>query len=356
MGIFTNTPINGPINIIRLENKGKILYLLFDIHEELQFQTHCNVENSLDIDKFLAEAVKKVEGEIDFFIEASPSLLTDKAFAEDTQMGNYITNTQKWVAKNSNSLPKVRFHHTDIREYFDHLDVDDLDVHILGTHFKEIMTKLKDNLSIQKPILLDSKIGTKIEINRKKIFNKLIFQYNNKNVEKKIRGYINSSVVPRIKEAVAYYEKKIPKINQYLELLEYPSNKFYKTGYGLDYKTAKKTNTKIEFFVHKLTLHWLDAFMYLVDLHFLRRFLDKDYIKRAILYSGNFHCVHTMLVLCKYFDFSITHAYYSKVPIAKLQKIIRESKTDDPYSLLQYISPLNMQQCSNLKDFPEWFN
>jgi hypothetical protein len=79
MGIFTNTPINGPINIIRLENKGKILYLLFDIHEELQFQTHCNVENSLDIDKFLAEAVKKVEGEIDFFIEASPSLLTLRA-------------------------------------------------------------------------------------------------------------------------------------------------------------------------------------------------------------------------------------------------------------------------------------
>ena len=53
--MINNVNINGPINIIRIENKklGKIVYLLGDYHEEELQQAKCTDIEAIDIDKLI---------------------------------------------------------------------------------------------------------------------------------------------------------------------------------------------------------------------------------------------------------------------------------------------------------------
>ena len=100
--------------------------------------------------------------------------------------------------------------------------------------------------------------------------------------------------------------------------------------------------------------------IYLVttDLNFLRRFLDKDYIKNTIIYTGVEHLSDITYILLKYFNFKLTNVYYHHKEIDINQ--ITEIKNFD------YINKLNnyfrnydinsiVIQCSNLFDFPSNF-
>jgi len=46
---------------------------------------------------------------------------------------------------------------------------------------------------------------------------------------------------------------------------------------------------------------------FITDLYLLRRILDKKYIIRSIVYSGNAHTYHLKYILIKYFNFKLTH-------------------------------------------------
>ena len=50
-----NVNINGPINIVRLENKkmGKVVYLLFDYHNPLLQQLKCDDFTALSVSQLL---------------------------------------------------------------------------------------------------------------------------------------------------------------------------------------------------------------------------------------------------------------------------------------------------------------
>ena len=53
--------MNGPINIVKLSNKKKTLYLFFDIHEDIQNQSQCLDNESMDIDYFFSTYLKKAK-------------------------------------------------------------------------------------------------------------------------------------------------------------------------------------------------------------------------------------------------------------------------------------------------------
>ncbi|QTF49064.1 hypothetical protein qu_169 [Acanthamoeba polyphaga mimivirus] len=90
----------------------------------------------------------------------------------------------------------------------------------------------------------------------------------------------------------------------------------------------------------------------LIDIYFLRRFLDKDYITNAILYSGANHSLTDIDILVKDFDFKITHVAYSKYPINQITNSVKKAE----FGMVN-IQPLfdNNEQCSDVTHFPDNF-
>ena len=116
------THINGPINIVKLKNSSKELYLLFDFHEDVENQTMCLNNNAQDIDSFLSTYLKSVKNDTDFFLEISQNTINEYKESPNSFKERYINNVQKWFSlNNKNSYSKVRFHFMDIRQSFDHL-------------------------------------------------------------------------------------------------------------------------------------------------------------------------------------------------------------------------------------------
>lgn len=364
-----NVNINGPINIVRLSKKnGKILYLFFDIHEDISNQTECNTNNNIDIVNYFHETFSKVKNEIDFFIEASPVIFTETN--DNIKKENYIDSLQKWVTRNFNydknrdkvmnsrQYPNVRFHYFDFRQYFDCLEFKDIDIYSFLNIFTQNMSLLYKMLKStsfeydhKKPILMSE---IKNEEIRKRFMYKLLNRYSQQSVKKTLLKYINKSYVPHIKKSLDYVYDKFPDINKVNEVFEEPNNKLNTRGYGIDYEKYKKSSCFIDILANKVVNMWLDSFVFLVDIYFLRRFLDKKYIKTGVMYAGAFHCLHIILVLVKYFDYEITNAFYTSVGIKKVNKIIKDLKVDDPYQLMEYLWTPYLFQCSNLKDFPEF--
>lgn len=111
----------------------------------------------------------------------------------------------------------------------------------------------------------------------------------------------------------------------------------------------------------KLEILKLDVALLLVCityLYFLRRFLDKNYIKNGILYTGSAHMCNIVYLLVKYFDFDLSHYHYSSKKINN--KIIKSLSVKDSIETLQnyffkYDENYNIIQCINLFNFPENF-
>jgi len=88
----------------------------------------------------------------------------------------------------------------------------------------------------------------------------------------------------------------------------------------------------------------------LMDCYFLRRFLDKNYATKNLVYSGSFHCANYIAILVKYFGFEITHYSYLKYDVNKSMKMLRDG--DCGYEIM---IANKGYQCSNLTGFPKNF-
>ena len=71
MDITKKYNINGPVNIIRLTNGDKIVYIFGDLHNDITIQTQCGYNpeiDNIDVDKLLFKIFKKnQERQFDFF-------------------------------------------------------------------------------------------------------------------------------------------------------------------------------------------------------------------------------------------------------------------------------------------------
>ena len=406
--------VNGPMNVVRLENKklNKVIYIFFDTHLSASSQFRCESIRSTNISEFLVDTFDKSKLKsnkiYDFMIEREPS----KALKIDyNKKGKYLDEIiylfhksykmNKGIAVPSEEISNVRFHWTDIRDYilnitynyvfdyvpeairnlenkFNILHVNQFSniMHMIDGHITflyEILyeTPNLNNISVTKPIftntgsvLADFLIKEYQQITENFAY-KIIKSYTHKHIQEKIVHIINHELMDifiKFFELMKTTEVEIDNIRN--RLLVIGDNdmtyalKPRKDGtkfYGME---TSELDEYLGFFnsvnrkIFKYVIKGIST--YIMDLYLLRRFLDKDYVTNTITYTGAGHSVDYIRLLVKYFDFDITNCSYVKDgDITEATNVIKKSdKLEELFEL--FLEPVAVQ-CVDMKGFPELF-
>lgn len=407
--------INGPINIVRLEGMvngiKKIIYLFMDIHIDVSDQTQCQNIFSQDIHKYFINTFTQLNNQqqmYDFFLEVYPSELHNNSVSKYSiveQKLRYIDEVSKIFSKIFNydskkdrvmvnkMFKRVRFHYLDIRDYYEESAIemseetvsladqfmanDMISVSKLKNiikllrqvrdHIAEVVNILENPPKIselidKRPIITDmGSFNQDIYKDRESLrylARKISYIYKHLNVKDKINKLLIDSI-DNFKSLIRNYNKMIKKFNSYVDLLVKSRNRFVKTpkssylyGYGIDSYTEREMIVDIVNSVNKAHDEgFIEYFARFTDVYFLRRFLDKDYITNAIVYSGSFHSFSYIHFLINEFDFKITHTSYSTdTNMSSLTKSIKGIKLMETK---KFFSPPIFYQCSEISDFPE---
>lgn len=402
--------ISGPVNIVRLEGNvfgvKKVLYVFFDVHMNCTDETRCDDIFSDTVLKYLADNFARSQKQLDFFMEIYPRDLFRK---KDNMRSKYILELNKMVAQSFHSdenkalrskiFPKVRLHYVDIRDYM----LDHIIVFYKNTAFN-MFYMLYDRIECGKSIpnpdsfnafnenmnIFTDHINSLISVVNKQYGGKLIYD---KNVdESEIFNYFINKIKYKYKHAEVkdvmmimlnkYFTdglkvviNKIDMVNQLISNLmklyipdnvlnemEHPLSKYSEVpafvtnahNYGSDLNQMVEIMRNIMTTLYSIDDICMRCYATIVDVFFLRRFLDKDYITNGISYTGAGHSEMYVYILTKYFGFNITHASYSKYEIDELNKIVKEMDFNNEFSLI-FIPPIQ-QQCSDISHFPKNFN
>jgi len=390
--------INGPINAVRLEGEifgiKKILYVFCDIHIDVNDQTQCESWISQDFTSFLAQEFSKIDKNkyIDFFFEMKESKLKSKHYPNRDK---YIVETSKFFNKmirfdkNKKNIGtefgnNIRFHYIDIRDYFynniinmlDEIDniLHNVESYLISNDIKyiiDIINNLLLELADIIHLISDPKnesIKPTNNYDKNKmiiVMKKLNFNYKHSETKKGIQPLLDN-IINELKEIstklldfnklLSEYELYIKKFNRdgdlYSKLNITKSNEI---TYTVDYNVANKYLYDIKehfnIFYNLIT----STFAKIVDLYFLRRFIDKDYVTNAISYTGLGHSIVYIHTLVKYFNMKITNASYIKDPIDKVNKeLLNYDIVTTDVQLFFY--PPKLIQCSDLSSFPDNFN
>jgi len=120
-------------------------------------------------------------------------------------------------------------------------------------------------------------------------------------------------------------------------------------GYGIDFFEYDKQWENILNETNKLQLIIIKMGSVFMDCFFLRRLLEKDQIKKSIVYTGLTHSVMYIWFLVKFYDYSIEDYYYiskdklDKNSIKDLEKKIK--KSDSPFDIFEFLVPPKLTQC-----------
>ena len=353
--------INGPVNIVRLTNGEKILYIFGDYHQKTENQNECPINDkheSIDIDKFLFKFMKKEKTkEFDMFIEMFeylyPSLNT-------TYKKRYIDNVNKlFNAKIDFKDNKIytlkeysnfRFHYFDIRNLL-YLNNDLLwNYAYVDVPYPYVYINLK--YLLQDQIRVDTQLNDLLNYyinSNDKVITKIKTKYNHERIKDKINLIYNDIIIENIKTTIKMNKK-------FIKLLEGSIDNFK----NLEPFSKKYMKMQSKIFIELYLIKENIQYIYLVttDLNFLRRFLDKDYIKNTIIYTGLSHLSDISYILIKYFDFKLTNIYYqqNKIDISQMNNIKNfEYLKKLNNSFFNLDENLNPVQCSNLLDFPNDF-
>lgn len=414
----TNIPttISGPINVVRMEGIifgiKKVIYLFMDTHLPLGTQTKCPDFMSQDVVQYLATNFKNSDKPLDFMFEIKNSWINNESVHDYTSMyihdfvnlflSEYSTKDGKVNSSRTNSL--IRYHYLDIRDYIYGVVMQyDYHIHsILNNYLAQnishnVITLLTDSLSgiitellywkeifngdiseVQNATkknlkrLLKNKKKIDIQIDEVKIekdikeipkfMYKIKGRYNHPEIKSKLKILFNE-VISSFDEIIdmcnvmksnlaIFSEKIIDPRTLYYHVLQ----KAYNWGQPYTEKLKLSTDLIIEYLTISNKLTYVYAIV--TDIYFLRRFLDKDYIKNAIVYSGALHSVNYIQHLLTQHDFKITNCSYSlEKNLDKLNMILKN--IDSLQDLTEYekmLFPPRLLQCSDLTGFPENFN
>lgn len=316
------TYINGPINIVRLEGDiygiKKKMYLFMDIHSPKERETKCNEENSQDIVEFLKNEFNKNRTDmLDFFFEITkPNIEHVKNMSDE----RYIARVAKLFAElinikndDKDKFPKVRFHYIDIREYYkEKIQYERIkiihnmnDQNMIKKHIRHIINILEDTKKSIKNI-------EECNSETKCIFDKILNKYTNKDAIDKIKKMFDI--------IVSMIDETIININN----------------------EKKYDSENIKEIFNKLIM----IYGYLTDVYILRRFIDKNYIKHVIVYSGIGHSLNIINFLVKEYKMKITDVSNSITPIDELNDNLKEYLSYD--ELFNLFNKGNIKQCSKL--------
>lgn len=415
--VWVNGPINVVRLTGQVGSVSKVIYLFMDVHVNVNYQTECSNIRSIDIDKYLIrtfdEAREKYPDRVyDLFLETGP-LYPQNFRMHLGRRGAYFVGQVQHLfhktityegsrIKKSNQLPNVRLHHTDIRDYLtlyhenimigiqnsiQHMwessyitslnlirIVDGLK--IIHSHISYIYNLIYSNSPINlkgpKPIIFtsDQKVLSNhtekdFQIMCQILIDKILNKYSNPEVKKIIRSIIKTELYQTYEEFFSWYNKTIQFLNKHIKelqeiekvpynkLIRYEREKIY-YDYNFDFISILCKLVRVRTDIY----YWMAAKMDLIlmDLYLLRRFLDKDYVTHSVAYTGASHSVNYIKILVKYFGFKITIISHSKAPIEQLTKIIHKSGLSQVHEIEQLVYPLYLIQCSNMTDFPNYFD
>lgn len=371
------------------------------------------------VDQF--DYYSKTNSKLDFFLEVPPSMITKlkndyypyrvKYIWGVSEFFSRLFTTEKGRVTESPEFPNVRLHYSDIRDYI--YDLNSQDVNSLYNYVNEIETSkiitirdidlIKNSIQIigsrliklidlfitnfnetkqTKPVYPENieNLSNMTNEDYNNIAERLIYKLKSKYVHPEIKNIINniinSEIIPYLKYEVDFlsnildllntYPSKIVDQNTYTEYKKTDSkniddaiNQLLINNYGTPNIIMRKMIYDLSNNIDKFYNINLSVFSMIMDIYFLRRFLDKDYITKAINYSGMSHTISYLYYLVKYFNFTITHASNvnindSKNPLDNLNKIIKKLKYKE--NLFPYVENKYLIQCSDLSHFPKKFN
>jgi hypothetical protein len=397
--------ISGPENVVRLEgqieNINKILYVFFDTHRTVERQNKCEDVRAKNIVEYFADNFDKTNKTCDFFLEINPTRLNDISLSK--YHDKYIREIME-LFKTSHKekiFPNIRFHYMDIRHYLNYnihpiednilslidlvyrdrfITVGDANAFIdyyymLIGNVKVIYDMLYYNAESNKktkPVIPEtveilSKYTPK-EINEISghLVNKILKGHKYDKVKTVINNYINTTLKEafdiffnRANNIIEYFKNIIPAIAA-AGKLKFPKEKDKLTN--IDYLIQVHSSSGKLFMdiicntydeIYDMNEYGTSLFAQVVDMFFLRRFLNKDYITNAAIYTGGAHSIMYIYMLVKYFGFKITHASYALESIDKINGIIKNLK--QPYHVAEYLWNPESTQCSDVSKFPPLF-
>lgn len=401
--------INGPINIIRLEGNihgiQKVIYLFMDYHMDVTNQTECSNIFSEDVQKYFANTFYELNdnGKIyDFFLEIYPTELAKRKLVVAKQTDHrdmYIEEVVKFFKKIfrydprenrveiSDLFKNIRLHFIDVRDYYktniteqinemkeitrefmarDFIRVADLDriidiLYFMRQHLDFIVGILtQENYDITKAKLISPRKDTINLETLEYITSKIKEKYKYQDVKQEMNRLIAQSV-DNFSDTINDIDAAIQQFSDYSKLLSNTGNNLtrdentlYLYSYGLSIYTIRRMIVDIANRVDMLIdEQFIEYFARFTDIFFLRRFLDKDYITNAIVYTGGLHSNTYVYELVKNFNFKVTHASYSK--ISDYKKLSKEISNRSLMEIQELILPPKLAQCSDMTNFPANF-
>lgn len=401
--------ISGPINIVRLQGEisgvKKVIYIFMDIHEPIDQQTECVNIFSQDIHKYLTDIFYKLNGSAviyDFFLEIYAEhisqVLKNKSYYGYNykeiylhQLRNLFNKLFRYNFKSdtvsiSDIMQNVRLHYIDIRDYFfdnffsqsdeiqdiidaftasNTIDPNSLETIIgiiekMGTDMKYFLNsfdaKITDKLSV---LGHSDKSHNHAQILRQFI-KKIRFTYKNTEVKNVMQELLAESKT-LVRSVVTMISDMIARFIQYSEFIEKHKSKLFEHEnrtyyYDIPLSDMRNMISDITDSFRELSWNILYSFNLLMDVYFLRRFLDKKYITNAIVYTGALHSRNYIYYLVRNFGFKITHVSFSRInDINKLNQEIGKIPKNKINKIEYLFYPDILQQCSNMTDFPPDF-
>lgn len=398
---FENTTkINGPLAVYRMEgivnDKKKVLYLFSDQH----IMTHkCPDVVSLDIDQYIVREFNKINNndetiEYDLFVETFPDIvLHDAAKITASYIGSLRAAFAKYIDfdKETHKMTiskfgkKSRLHYIDVRNnmifdiIFEHnkdtvYGFQVFDRIILKESLANTMTKLRMLLSYirdfggygkkaNNDIVMTDFINqnydfTKSDEYLKKIIHKIINVYTDKNTQKIIQNYM-ANIMISLNEVVHKLSEIYNKLEEFWIKSDSLSQKLNISDYGLYGMTHDEIKSQLDQWGSEYndTYHkFMEATSQMMDLYFLRRFIDKSYVTNGIVYTGAYHTMDIIHILANEFNFKLTHSSVNKISIDDMNKKIKSIKYDRFYpETKKILFPDVTGQCVDMEDFPELY-
>lgn len=236
---------------------------------------------------------------------------------------------------------------------------------IIG-QLKNTLNILQINLTRTTSFLLNEKVkitGNENELilyeKIKNISNKMLNVYNHEQVKNILLN--DAPFITIIKNSISVALKCFDQLmniaNEFNKIMTNNYDKMFKGKffyeYGIDKITKNEYSSKILEIGENIGTVLLNIYVFIMDLYFLRRFLDKDYITNTIAYTGYLHTFNYLFILVKYFDFKITHSTSSEIEMSKLESIIKKKEYSE--DIMALYMPKIFYQCIDMSSFPAKF-
>lgn len=395
------TKISGPVNVTRMTGNingiNKTIYIFMDEHVSEKKQTKCANNYSPEIQNFFNDSFSKLNKSdiiYDFFVEFQPAYYLTSDNKQWFNRNIYLDKVLRFFKKNlqydpqsnivdvSKKFKNVRFHYIDIRDWLEYYIFESIDLIYKylksssdSNNFNNIISMFSIIINqltflkktFQKPknvknqnIIIEELPDFENSLNRKNqikiikkiryLIGKFLLRYKHDNIKKIINQYIKKHILPE-------FDVLIEKFKFLAEKTTDSKKNNISNNYFLKY-----INERIKIINNSIVI---PLFAQIMDIYFLRRFLDKDYITNAIVYVGSAHGVNYINILANLFGFKITHTSSSTVnDIEQINKMIKKyhplksnlhSYTITEKLLDIFFDKTENIQCSDLSTFPKSF-